>query len=391
MGSYQNPIITDLDLTPVKFSLLSSTLFLAIYGIMQIPVGIIVDHIGLKKSLFLASITCGLSCMIFSYSGNYQMAVISRIIMGFGSSFGFICLLIAVYEWMPQKHNGFFIGFSQFIGTLGPMLSAGPIENLSHSNNIDWRNIFFICSISGFLISILVILFVENKRKKSLKQIILTRPENTSSSLRKLFSRSQPWYIALLASCLYFSVEYLSENEGRNFLIEKNIGNLEAAYIITISWLGYAFGAPLLGFISDYIERRKIILIISAYISLISILVIFFSSQIIHVFIAFFFLGISASGQSIAFANIAEQFKNKFTAIGFGLCNFMIMTIAAINAPILAYVTDIGARNTDMISNKYDYIFLFLIFVSILAIILSSLFVKETFCKSAVESTIINK
>ncbi|WP_367608019.1 hypothetical protein [Legionella sp. W05-934-2] len=43
-------------------------------------------------------------------------------------SFGFICLLISVYDWLPRKNAALFIGLSQFIGTMGPMLAAGPLD-----------------------------------------------------------------------------------------------------------------------------------------------------------------------------------------------------------------------------------------------------------------------
>ena len=35
----------------------------------------------------------------FAYSSSYLMAMFYRGIMGFGASFGFICLLISVYDW----------------------------------------------------------------------------------------------------------------------------------------------------------------------------------------------------------------------------------------------------------------------------------------------------
>lgn len=49
MGSYQSPLMHDLKLSAVQFSLLSTSIFLVIYGFMQIPVGIIANRIGLKK------------------------------------------------------------------------------------------------------------------------------------------------------------------------------------------------------------------------------------------------------------------------------------------------------------------------------------------------------
>ena len=125
IGTYQHPLMHDLGLTSFQFSVLSTTIFLLIYGCMQIPAGLIVDNIGLKKSLLIGAVCCTVSSIGFAYADSYAVAIIYRMLMGFGASFGFICLLISVHDWMPHKYSAIFIGLSQFIGTLG---SDGTVQ-----------------------------------------------------------------------------------------------------------------------------------------------------------------------------------------------------------------------------------------------------------------------
>ena len=115
IGTYQHPVMQDLNLTSFQFSLLSTTIFFLIYGAMQIPAGLIVDKIGLKKALIIATLTCTISSVGFAYSQSYPMAIFYRMVMGFGASFGFICLLISVHDWMPHKYSAIFIGLSQLV------------------------------------------------------------------------------------------------------------------------------------------------------------------------------------------------------------------------------------------------------------------------------------
>lgn len=389
IGTYQHPLTQDLNITSFQFSLLSTTIFLLIYGLMQIPVGIIVNNIGLKKSLTIGAACCTFSTIGFAYSYSYELAVLYRMTMGFGASFGFICLLISVHDWMPHKYSAIFIGLSQFIGTIGPMAAAGPLEELSHSANINWRFIFLCLGVIGSVLTILIFIFVENNQEKTGKYIILHKPEKISKSIFKLFSRIQPWYIAILSASLYFTIEYLSENEGRSFLMLKNIPANSAAYMITISWLGYALGCPLMGFLSDILERRKTILRFCSLIALSSIITILYAQNKLSLQIAFFALGVSASGQSIGFANITEQFNKQFVAIGFGLNNAMITTLAAINAPLIGLLLDYTKTTTSVSLNDYLLVFNVLIFIAIIALVISLFFIKETYCKSAVEFSII--
>lgn len=390
IGSYQDQIMLDLNLSLFQFSILSSTIFLLIYGLMQIPVGIITDHFGLKKSLLSASLLCTISTLIMFIAPNFYIAITSRILMAIGASFGFICLLVAVNNWLPGKYRGIFIGLSQFIGVLGPMIAAGPLESFSENEYGSWRNIFLILTFIGGVLSIFILLFVENKKKQNRETIILSKPESTYAMITKLFRAPQPWCIAIVSSCLYFTIEYFSENEGRSFLAQKNVSREVASYILTISWLFYGIGAPILGALSDLLQRRKSILIVGSSISLISTLLILYSSSQDFLILGFILLGISASAQSIGFATMAEQFTEKFVAVGFGLNNAIITTIGAINAPILGVFLENQKGSADFISlENYISVFQSFIGLSIIAMIISIFFIKETYCKSAVSFTIL--
>ena len=127
IGTFQHPLMADLQLNAIQFSVLSTTIFLLVYGLMQLPVGFILEQLGLKKSLLLGSGLCTLATIGFSFSYQFWTALFFRIGMGLGASFGFIALLVSVSEWMPLRLRGTFIGLSQFIGTMGPMLAAGPL------------------------------------------------------------------------------------------------------------------------------------------------------------------------------------------------------------------------------------------------------------------------
>ncbi|HAT9135757.1 TPA: MFS transporter [Legionella pneumophila] len=386
VGTFQTQLVNDLNLTPMTFSLLSSTGYLVIYGIMQIPVGIIAARFGLKKALFIALVFCASSTMGFALSHHFGIAMFCRIVMGLGSSFGFICLLISVYDWMPRKNIALFIGISQFIGTLWPMLAAGPLNSLSQNSMIGWRGIFLSMAIIGMIIAALTLLFVENNRNNREKFIVLTKPVKISLSLQKLMSHKQVWSIALFSGCVYFSIEYFSENMGVEFLIKKGFSPMYSSYMITLAWLGYALGCPLFGFISDKIHRRKPVMLTSAFAAWLSLSgIIYFSFGEVLTGFCFFTLGLSASGQSIGFAAIAEQCKENYLAIGLAFNNTMIAIITSVSAPIIGGMLSYPAQ----IKNYQEALFVLIIF-SIVSVIISAFMIKETFGKSVRENTILS-
>ena len=389
IGTFQHEIMVDFHLSSISFSLMSSTIFFITYGIMQIPVGIIIDMIGLKKALAFASLACGLSSIAFSCADSYTTALVYRAIMGLRASFGFIGVLIAVYDWMPRKYIAIFIGLSQFIGTLGPIIAAGPLESLLESSAIRWRAVFLYLGIIGSMLAVLILSFVENNKEKESEYTILKRPEKVSRAISRLFKRADPWYIAIFSTCLYFTIEYLSENEGRAFLALKGIDITATSFMLSVSWLGYAVGCPMLGFASDMLEIRKRIMSICAVLSLISIVTIVYIKNDMVLLVAFFLLGFSASVQTLAFAMMAEQFQKQFVAVGFGLNNTMITIISSINAPLIGLLLDSNKNGPTLTLENYYFAFNNLIIIAVLGIMISLFFIKETYCKSIVSFTIL--
>jgi MFS family permease len=390
LGTFQHPLMHDLHLSSFEYALLSTTLFSVMYGIMQLPVGLLIGQFGLKKILLIGAVICAAASLGFAYSTSVFYAMLTRMLMGVGASVGFLCLLVSVHEWMPHRYNALFIGLSQFIGTMGPMFGAGPLENLVSNAAISWQLIFKALGFIGFGLVVLIIFFVENSHERAEKYVILKRPEKIKITLLKLFSRKQAWYIAIFTATIYFPIEYLSENEGRIFLGLKGFNANFSSYMITIAWLGYAIGCPLLGFLSDYFQRRKSILMAAGLCGVISILLVIFSEDKLLLMFGFFLLGIAASGQSVGFAIITEQFKKQFVPIGLALNNAILMLFISINAPMIAHIIDAAKHKPGFGLSSYYTAFSVLIIISVIALILSFLFIKETFCKSEVDFTSIN-
>lgn len=392
IGAYQCPVMQELNLSSMQFSLLSTTIFFLMHCLMQIPVGIIVDNLGLKRSLVIGSALCFVSTMVFSYSTTYMMAVVARMVMGVGGSFAFICVLVAACDWMPSERTAFFIGLSQFVATLGAIMAAGPLETLSTTMDISWRSLFFFLSILAAILMVLIFCFVENSPIKEGSYTILNKPEKIKVSLYRLISRVQPWYIAIVSAGLYFAVEYFSDNEGRAFLLLKGFSITSASYMLSISWVGYAIGCPLLGFISDFFERRKMIMALSALLTVVVLLMIFYCTGKQQLQIAFFFLGIASSGQNVGFAMMGEQFKKQFIAIGFGLNNAIIGLFSAINAPVIGWLLDTTKKKEVIALGEYIFVFhLSLTIPAVITCIIAIFFIKETYCKSVVTFTILGK
>ncbi len=387
LGIFQEPVMTQLQLTPITFALLSSTAYQLIYGLMQIPVGLISERWGLKKTLFIAVIICVFADIGLALSTSFVIAILFRTLMGLGSSFGFVCLLVAVYDWLPRKNIALFIGLSQFIGTIGPMLAAGPLNMLSEKSLVSWQGVFGCLTGVGIAIAALVLLVVDKNRGEKDKFVTLTRTASVKETLQKFIYQKQIWYIAVFSAFVYFSLEYLSENECKEFLINKGFSANFSAYMITIAWFGYAVGCALLGYISDKIHRRKTLMIASAFTALMALTgIIYLPLNEVMTTLGFILLGIGASGQSIGFAIMAEQCKESHLAVGLGFNNAMIALFSATIAPLIGFIL---VRCNPLSLIDYQRAFFVMVVLLLTALILALFGIKETFCKSMRENTLL--
>ncbi|MBK2106871.1 MFS transporter [Francisella philomiragia] len=391
LGTFEHQIISDLDLSILTFSILSSTAYQLTYGIMQIPVGIITDKLGLKKALTLAILVCALGVGLFGVSNSFGAALVYRVMIGFGASFGFLCLLIAVYDWLPHKHIGLFIGLSQFIGVLGPMLAAGPLESLSQAGGIDWRYVFIILAIIGVVLAGITIVIVKNNDQSGElgknRFIILNTPTSVMKEIQSIFSNKQIWLIAVFSATTYLAIEYLSENATKSFLSLNGFDAKFSSYLITLAWLGYGIGCPTLGAISDRIKRRKPVMIFAICLTFVSLAtIIFFPINQAILYLSFICLGLGASGQSIGFAIIAEQSSSGCRAAALGVNNFLIMLSVGVGSPIISEVFDLFSNQgkNPSITSYQTSLSLLLVFTA-LGVLISIFFIKETFCRSKKE------
>jgi len=387
VGSVAHQILPDLHLTASSFALIGSAYFVS-YGLMQLPVGVIVDKFGMKTILVFATLVCALSTFLFSTATNFFSAFVSRLLMGFGSSFAFICLLNIAITWFPKRFFGFFSGASQFIGTMGPLLAGGPLVALMAASHGDWRTPLKQIALFGVVIAVTMLLVVKNKPRETGVVIHLQREKPISWRLMRLFANPQAWCVAVYSAGVYFPLSFLGAIWGTEYLQVRGLSQLSAANVISLAWLGYAVVCPLLGALSDIAKRRKPTLILCAIFGLVaSTLISFVALPSLWLYeLVFFILGLAAAGQNIGFAAIAEHVPLESRATALGLNNAMITTTGAVVPPLLSALITHSAAGAAFEVKDFTWAFLAMPLATILSLSLASFFVKETFCKPQKEA-----
>ena len=394
VGSVAHQIIPDLHLNAESFATLGTAYYIA-YAVMQIPVGILTDKLGLKIVLAAATLLCAVATLLFTHSTGLTTALISRVLMGLGSAFAFVCLLVILVNWFPRKYFGSLSGLSQFVGTMGPILGGGPLIMLMASHHENWRQALSTIAYFGVALSVLVILFVKNKPSNGPQKLIfLQKDRPLALSLKILAKSKQAWFIAIYSAAIYVSIALLGAIWGTEYLQARGLSQSNAATMISLSWLGYAIGCPLLGFVSDTLKRRKPILTFCAIIGFCvtsSILYLPLSQSQLAYGALFFMLGIAASGQNIGFATIAEQVDKKTKATALGLNNGAIMITAALVPAIVSYsIYSTSHGSAHLVTHDFQKGLSIMPLLCFVAFLTSIFLIKETFCKPQKDKIILD-
>lgn len=378
-------IIHDMHVTPEQFALFGSAYYL-IYSFMQTFVGILYDRYGVKLFLSIACAVCTAGVFGFAFTDSFAIAIISRFLMGLGSSFGFLSLLILALNWFPQKHFGFLAGLGQMLGGVGPILAGAPVAYLMLATHGNWRLIFFGIGIFGSCLTAMIALFIRNQPKPEEHEIVYL-PKKQDPLLQRLghlLKIGQVWTTMFYAAFIYVSLPLLGAYWGTYYLQLKHFERPTAALMVSMIWLGLSIGSPILGRCSDWMKRRKPCLLFSAFLGIVAtICILFFQIENKPAMFALFFaIGFSGAGQSLSFATIFDNVPEDLQGTALGANNTMIMFFASL-LPLLATTIIQRQIGSQASPSPQDFELGFLLMpISFTAAFLIALFgIHETHCR----------
>ncbi len=365
-----------------------------IYAPMQIPVGILMDRYGPRRLLTLATLSCSLGSFLFVYSNSILIAEIGRFLTGFGSAFAFVGALKVAVIWVPKEKFGFVSGLATTLGTVAAVFSDWVLPHLLHS--LGWKEVSYWLTFIGVLLAIILFLWVKDgvsekktivKHKKSLKKDSL-HFRALFKQLLAISKNPQIWLNGLIACFLYIPTSAFAELWGIPYLeTVKHLSSAQASKVISMIFVGWAIGGPMIGAISDkFRSRRRPICIgmLCAAIILSGTLFYLPSLSPKTISFCFFAFGLFSSCQVLTFAISRELSPVTASGTAVALNNMCVMLGGAALQPLIGLLLD---RNWTghLVNGLHIYsVHNYQQSLSILPIclflgVLCTLFLKETF------------
>ncbi len=244
--------------------------YLVGYSLLQIPLGIIVDRIGVKKMSLHSILICIFSSLIFGFTTNFTLAQFSRFIMGIGSASALMCTLKYVADHFPPGKRGVLMGATLSFGMAGAILTGKSTQLLG--NHLGWYQIVGLTTVIGVIGFVLILFAVKPALQDPYSELNKRNLSDIVVSLKQIISSKEIVIYATLAVGFYTPLAALTDLWGPAFIKQKfSLSVQDASLLTTQMYYGLIIGSLLLPFLAEKFNRLNEVIILSA----LSILLIF--------------------------------------------------------------------------------------------------------------------
>lgn len=344
------------------------------YSTFAIVAGASLDRWGAKYTIPIGVIFLAVGIIMFGMSVTW-MANVGRLLQGAGAAFAFVGAVYLATHGFPARYLATAIGFTQCFGMLGGSAGQFVVAPLVHGI-ISWQQFWIFSGIFTVVIA-LALLALTPRQDPS---------EHSASSIWRMFApykvvltNPQSYLCGIAAGLLFLPTTVGDMIWGVSFLRQGwNIDYAEAVNRASMVPLGWVIGAPLLGYISDRMGKRKPVLFAGMALMLASAAaILYFPANTFPPYLLGLLLGIGSGGAMIPYTIIKEVNPDNVKGSATGAINFLVFVMSAFAAPAFGWLLQKleagGPLTTDVFAKGGS--------IGIAAIVIAAiltLFLKET-------------
>lgn len=339
-GALTPILIEELSISHGAMGLLISAYFF-IYGVMQIPSGILSEKFGARKTiLFFTAITV-VGIFLFWWSSSYNLLFVAQFLIGVGCSTFYINAVKLVTNWFPANRKATAIGILSASSGLGNFVSYMGFP-LAVEKWGSWKPLYFAMSLILVINWIMNIFILKDKKIPIVEEV---QKETTPISNTIIETLKDKRLYPFLAGYMLSTTAWVFMNWMPQFLIDaRGLTYIEVGQIASVGTIAGIPGCIVVAAISDKLQQRKLPLLgfsILATIVLITFLNLPGTTPI-YVFSALnFLMGFAYSYWVLYFSMIPETLPPRKASVGLGIVNGLGTIMFSVFAPMYGYFVDV--------------------------------------------------
>jgi len=389
LNTIDSELMSFFSISAHQLGVLSSMFFCGNF-IFLFPAGLILDRLSTRRIILIAMALCVVSMFAFPLTNNLVYAGISRFVSGIGSAFAFLSCIRLASRWFPPKKMALVSGCIVTMAMLGGMVAQTPFELLVEW--CGWQYAMMICGGLGILFMLLMGFLLEDwPQGDSAAKDAQVDISNIGfwQSIRMVILNKNNWLGGVYTSLMNLPVFVLGALWGSIFLIQvDHLTRTEASTVIMMIFLGTMIGSPLIGWISDRLERRILPMIVGAIISVCIMLAIIYVIHLsfIVLLVLFFLLGLITSTQVLSYPAVAELNSTLVTSSAISIVSLLIMAGGFVFQPLFGSLMDLNWNhlmvNKIAVYSLTDFqLAMWIMPVGFLVALIAAIFIRETYCR----------
>jgi MFS family permease len=304
------------------------------YSVLSLVAGAALDHLGAKRTVPVGAVVLGLGCLLFG-APAVVAGDLGRLLQGAGSAFAFTGAVYLAVHGFSARFLATAIGATQCVGMLGGSAGqfvVGPL--IAHGLNVRilWVGMGALCLANG------VLLFLVTPRQQ-----LGPHAKGGVLSLIKpftiVFSNPQSYLCGIVAGLL-FTPTTIGDMIWGVAILQKDVQFSYHSAVLAAAMvpLGWVIGCPLLGWLSDFIGRRKPVIIGGATLMAIVFAQMVFMPKFLPATIGLLIFGIASGTAMIPYSTMKEVNPDEVKGSATGAINFLVFGITALLGPIYAHL-----------------------------------------------------
>ena len=177
----EHDLVRDLGFSAAGIGLLTSVYFIS-FASFQLPLGLLLDRFGPRRTESLLLLFAALGAFIFSRADSLGGLILGRLFIGLGVSACLMASFKAYILWFPPERLPMINGLQMVVGCLGAISATVPLQTAMEFTN--WRGVFFILSMTTFSASVILWLVMPEKKMVS----VPTSLKNQLKGLKKVLT-----------------------------------------------------------------------------------------------------------------------------------------------------------------------------------------------------------
>ena len=135
----ESDLVDELGLGPADLGLLTGAYFFS-FAIFQLPLGILLDRYGPRRTEAVLLLFAALGAWIFSNADSLSGLILGRLLIGLGVSACLMAAFKAYVIWFSRGRLPMINGLQMAAGGLGALVATTPLQNVLSIT--DWRGVF---------------------------------------------------------------------------------------------------------------------------------------------------------------------------------------------------------------------------------------------------------